>query len=66
MKMQNITTRVKIEHPENLKDDYQIKAHVIPPGTNWENVPSLDEMINQDIDGVLLSLDQFAAICLFD
>ena len=64
--MLNITTTVNIEHPEDSKKHYSLKAHVIPPQTDWDNVPDFEEMIDDGVDAVLLSLSEFYALVMHE
>ena len=64
--MENITTTVNIEHPEDSEKHYSLKAHVIPPQTDWDNVPDFEEMIDDGVDAVLLSLSEFYALVMYE
>jgi len=64
--MLNITTTVNIEHPEDSEKHYSLKAHVIPPQTDWDNVPDFEEMIDDGVDAVLLSLSEFYALVMYE
>ena len=64
--MLNITTTVNIEHPEDSEKHYSLKAHVIPPHTDWSNVPDYGEMIDDGVEGVLLSLSEFYALVMHE
>lgn len=64
--MLNVTTTVNIEHPEDSEKHYSLKAHVIPPQTDWGNVPDFEEMIDNGVDAVLLSLSEFYALVMHE
>ena len=64
--MLNITTTVNIEHPEDSEKHYSLKAHVIPPQTDWDNVPDFEEMIDDGVDAVLLNLSDFYALVMHE
>ncbi len=64
--MENITTTVNIEHPEDSEKLYSLKAHVIPPQTDWDNVPDFEEMIDDGVEGVLLNLSDFYALVMYE
>ena len=64
--MLNVTTTVNIEHPEDSEKHYSLKAHVIPPQTDWDKVPDFEEMIDDGVDAVLLSLSEFYALVMHE
>ncbi len=62
--MLNITTTVNIEHPEDSEKHYSLKAHIIPPHTEWSNVPDYGELIDDGVTGVLTSLREFHQLAM--
>ena len=64
--MLNVTTTVNIEHPEDSEKLYSLRTHVIPPQTDWGNVPDFEEMIDDGVDAVLLSLSEFYALVMHE
>ena len=64
--MLNITTTVNIEHLEDSDKNFTLKTHVIPSDTNWDNVPNIDEMIDDGVEGVLLSIDEFHTLVMYE